>query len=28
MSCSFTPGRTGTSKALLAWIVGSTLKKQ
>jgi hypothetical protein len=28
MSCSFTPGVTGTSKAWLAWIVGSTLKKQ
>jgi hypothetical protein len=28
MSCSFTPGVTGTSKARLAWIVGSALKKQ
>src|SRR2546430_1431056 len=28
MSCSFTPGLTGTSKACVAWIVGSTLKKQ
>src|SRR5262249_49889076 len=28
MSCSFTPGVTGTSNARVAWIVGSTLKKQ
>src|SRR3954462_13354696 len=28
MSCSFTPGRTGTSNAWLEWMVGSTLKKQ
>ena len=27
-SCSFTPGVTGTSNARVAWIEGSTLKKQ